>query len=188
MKVFDLNGRVVSEQSWNTITLGPDAYGVRLTTVTADFAKSPTDLVFIRLTVKDRSGNVLGDTLYWHNWKDYMHYESLNRLPEVRIRAEVSKKSVVVGEIGNGNDQYTITISNNSSAPAVQTRIRSISSATNKDILPVFYSDNYFSLMPGESKRVTVEFNPKYLKDGRPIFELSGWNTKKETIDWPKGG
>ena len=183
MKVFDLNGKVVSGHTWNTPTLGPDAYGIRLATVTADFAKSPTDLVFIRLTVKDRSGNVLGDTLYWHNWKDYMHYESLNRLPEVRIRAAVSKKSTVVGEIGKGNDLYTITLSNNSSAPAVQTRIRTISSATNEDILPVFYSDNYFSLMPSESKTVTVDLNPKYLKGGRPVFELSGWNTKVETID-----
>jgi HK97 family phage major capsid protein len=61
--------------------------------------------------------------------------------------------------------------------------IRTISSTTNEDILPAFYSDNYFSLMPGESKTVTVEFNPKYLKGGRPVFKLSGWNTKAETID-----
>ena len=186
MKVFDLDGKVVSEQTWNTPTLGPDAYGIRLATATADFAKSPTDLVFIRLTVKDGSGNVLGDTLYWHNWKDYMRYESLNRLPEVRLRAAVSPKSTVAGEIGKGNDLYAITLSNNSSAPAVQTRIRTISSATGEDILPAFYSDNYFSLMPGESKTVTVEFNPKYLKGGRPVFELSGWNTKAETIDRTK--
>ncbi len=182
MKVFDLDGKVVSEQTWNTPTLGPDAYGIKLATATADFAKSPTDLVFIRLTVKDSSGNVLGDTLYWHNWKDYMHYESLNRLPEVRLRASLSPKSTVAGEIGEGNDLYAITLSNNSSAPAVQTRIRTISSATDEDILPAFYSDNYFSLMPGESKTVTVEFNPKYLKGGRPVFELSGWNTKAEII------
>jgi hypothetical protein len=36
--------------------------------------------------------------------------------------------------------------------------------------------------MPGESNTVTVEFNPKYLKSGRPVFELSGWNTKAEII------
>jgi hypothetical protein len=182
MKVFDLDGRVVSERTWDTPVLGPDAYGIRLATATADFAKSPTDLIFIRLTVRDVSGNVLGDTLYWHNWKNYMHYESLNDVPEVRLRSSVSPKSTVAGEIGRGNDLYTVKLSNNSSAPAVQTRIRTISSATGKDILPAFYSDNYFSLMPGESKTVTVEFNPKYLEGGRPVFELSGWNTRVETI------
>jgi hypothetical protein len=97
MKVFDLNGRVVSEQTWNTPTLGPDAYGIRLATVTDDFAKSSTDLVFIRLTVKEQSGSVLGDTLYWHNWEDYMRYESLNGLSEISIHAEVSKKTTGAG-------------------------------------------------------------------------------------------
>lgn len=183
MKVFDLNGRIVSEQTWKTPTLGPDAYGIVLATATADFSDSPTDLVFIRLTVKNSFGDILGDTLYWHNWKNYMHYESLNDLPEVRLRASVSPKSTVSGEIGKDNDLYTITLSNNGSAPAVQTRIRTIGSATGKDILPAFYSDNYFSLMPGESRTVIVEFNPKYLKGGRPVFELSGWNTQVETIN-----
>jgi hypothetical protein len=183
MKVFDLYGKLVSEQTWSTSNLGPDAYGIRLATATDDFSKSSTDLVFIRLTVKNRSGRVLGDTLYWHNWKDYMRYESLNGLPEVRVRAAVSPKSTVDGDIGKGNNLYTITLSNNSSTPAVQTRIRTISSVTYEDVLPAFYSDNYFSLMPGEKKTVTVEFNPKHLKGGQPVFELSGWNTKAEAID-----
>ena len=183
MKVFDLRGKVVSEQTWHTPTLGPDAYGIRLATATADFAKAPTDLVFIRLTVKDSAGNILGDTLYWHNWKDYMRYESLNSLPEVRLRAAVSSKSIVSAEIGKGNHAYTVTLSNTSSTPALQTRIRTISSETKEDVLPAFYSDNYFSLMPGESKTVTVEFDPKYLKSGKPLFELSGWNTTTATLN-----
>jgi len=36
--------------------------------------------------------------------------------------------------------------------------------------------------MPGESKTVTVEFNPKYLKGGKPAFELSGWNTAVDVV------
>jgi hypothetical protein len=28
-----------------------------------------------------------------------------------------------------------------------------------------------------------VEFKPKYLKGGEPIFKLSGWNTKAEKIN-----
>jgi len=183
MKVFDLDGKVVSERTWSTPILGPDAYGIRLATATADFAKAPSDLVFIRLTVKDGPGDVLGDTLYWHNRNDYMRYESLNRLPEVRLRARVSERSAVARGFGEGNDLYTITLFNNESAPAVQTRIRTISGATGEDVLPAFYSDNYFSLMPGESKTVAVEFHPKHLKGGQPVFELSGWNTRVATIE-----
>ncbi|MBN1276920.1 MAG: hypothetical protein JXA35_05455, partial [Deltaproteobacteria bacterium] len=70
IKVFSLNGIAVFEQTWITHTLGPDSYGIRLGVATPYFAKSPSDLVFIRLTVRDSKGNVLGDTLYWHNQKD----------------------------------------------------------------------------------------------------------------------
>jgi hypothetical protein len=101
----------------------------------------------------------------------------------LRLTASVSPKSTVTGIIGKGNDLYAVTLSNNNSAPAVQTRIRTISSATGEDVLPAFYSDNYFSLMPGESRTVAVEYDPKYLKGGRPVFELSGWNTRAETIE-----
>ena len=52
----------------------------------------------------------------------------------------------------------------------------------------MFYSDNYFSLMPGESKTVTVEFNPKYLRGGQPVFRLSGWNTKLDIIGGAENG
>jgi hypothetical protein len=184
LKVFDLNGNVVSEQTYATELLGPDTYGLVLATATDEFAKSPTELVFIRLTVAlDASGEVLGDTLYWHNYKDYMHYETLNDLAVIAIDAKVSEKSTVAGAIGDGNDLYTITLTNNSGVPAVQTRIRTISEVTGEDVLPTFYSDNYFSLMPGESKTVTVEFNPKYLEGGAVSFELSGWNTQTAALD-----
>jgi len=182
MKVFDLNGRVVSEKKWKTPVLGPDSYAVKLATVTGESSRSSTDLVFIRLTVREGSVKILGDTLYWHNWNDYMQYESLNSLSETPVNATISPKAEVAGEIGRGNDLYTITLSNTSSIPAVQTSIRAITSITDKDILPAFYSDNYFSLMPGESKTITVEFNPMHSDYGAPIFELSGWNTRKEKI------
>lgn len=182
MKIFDLKGKVVSERTWNTPVLEPDAYGIRLATATADFAKSSTDLVFIRLTVKNGSGIVMGDTLYWHNRKEYMRYESLNSLPETDIRAVFGARETIKGKIGKGNVLYPVTLSNDTAVPAVQIRIRTLSSATGKDILPAFYGDNYFSLMPGESKTITIEFDPKYLEGGRPFYELSGWNTKRRTI------
>ena len=179
--VFDLDGRPVSEREWVTPALAPDSYGIRLGT--ADFSQSPTDLVFIRLTVRDGSGRRLGDNLYWHNRKDYMRYEALNRLPEVRLRAAVSPGVTVDGETGRGNIRYTLTFRNDGPAPAVQTRIRTTAGATERDILPAFYSDNYFGLMPGESRTVTVEFDPRRLDGERPRFLLGGWNTRPETIE-----
>jgi hypothetical protein len=174
--VYDLNGKAVSSRDFVTDTLGPDAYGVILTT--ADFSASSTDLVFLKLTVKASDGKLLGEDLYWHNRKVYQDYRELGKLAAADLTATVSVKQ----KAANGNDLYTITVTNSSNIPAVQTRIRTVNHA-GEDVLPAFYSDNYFALMPGESKTLTVEFNPRYLDGGTPRFVLGGWNTKGKVID-----
>jgi hypothetical protein len=182
LKVFDLHGRPVATEAWATPELGPDSYGVRLGTATGHFAKSPTDLVFLRLTVTGGDGAVLGDTLYWHNWKSYMRYESLGSLKEVDVKASVRALAPVAEGVGKGNARYEVTVANESDEPAVQTRIRTLARATGEDVLPAFYSDNYFSLMPGEGKTVVVEFDPAALQGGEPVFQLGGWNTKAKAL------
>jgi hypothetical protein len=172
--IFDLRGTVVSKQDYPTAALEPDAYGVFLTA--ADFSASPTDLVFMRLTVKDAGGRVLGDNFYWHNRSVYQDYRALGSLEDADLQAAVSPRSGAA----NGNDLYTLRVSNPGRTPAVQTRIRTLDS-TGEDLLPVFYSDNYFALMPGESKTISAEFAPPRGKGG-PRFVLSGWNTSPRTV------
>jgi hypothetical protein len=55
-------------------------------------------------------------------------------------------------------------------------RIKTVNEKTKELILPVYYEDNYFSLMPGELKTVNIKFAGKYLKDSKPVFYLEGWN------------
>ncbi|MGC8538989.1 MAG: glycoside hydrolase family 2 protein [Phycisphaerae bacterium] len=49
-------------------------------------------------------------------------------------------------------------------------------------ILPAFIDDNYFSLMPGESKTVTIEFHHEDTGGRNPIIEISGWNIASHTL------
>jgi hypothetical protein len=43
-------------------------------------------------------------------------------------------------------------------------------------VLPVFYSDNYISLAPGESRAVTVDAALADLKGDTPLVVVDGWN------------
>jgi hypothetical protein len=43
-------------------------------------------------------------------------------------------------------------------------------------VLPVFYSDNYMSLLPGERKTLTVEAAASELDGDRPLLAVDGWN------------
>jgi beta-mannosidase len=47
---------------------------------------------------------------------------------------------------------------------------------TNERVLPVYYDDNYVSLLPGESKTIKVEAALKNLGGAKPLVMVDGWN------------
>jgi hypothetical protein len=165
LTLYDLQGKPVLTKEYETAELAADSYGLALGSI--DFSASPTDMVFIKLIVYDETCTTLGENFYWHNRKDYQDYRALNELPKADVRLRVTGKE----ELPGGRVVYTLALSNESSTPAVQVRIRA------HDILPAFYSDNYFALMPGDEKNVTVEMRVKQLNGREPNFTLSGWNT-----------
>jgi exo-1,4-beta-D-glucosaminidase len=57
-----------------------------------------------------------------------------------------------------------------------------------EDVVPVFWSDNYFSLLPEEKKSVTVMFDNASLAGATPQIVVEGWNveTVKPTLMAPK--
>jgi len=40
----------------------------------------------------------------------------------------------------------------------------------------VYYSDNYVSLVPGESKTIEIEAETEQLKNEAPVLTVDGWN------------
>lgn len=56
-----------------------------------------------------------------------------------------------------GKNAADFTVQNNSETPALLLRVI-IKDKNGDEILPVDYSDNYFSLMPGESKTVSIKW------------------------------
>jgi len=43
-------------------------------------------------------------------------------------------------------------------------------------VLPVYYSDNYVSLTPGESRTITMEAALKDFKRQSAVVDVDGWN------------
>jgi len=43
-------------------------------------------------------------------------------------------------------------------------------------VLPVYYTDNYISLVPGETKTITIEAALTDLKGELPLVVVDGWN------------
>ncbi|MDR2517603.1 MAG: hypothetical protein LBC88_09530, partial [Spirochaetaceae bacterium] len=167
--VFDLAGRRILEREYAMERLESDASGRVI--ARADFSASPTDVVFLRLTLRSADGTVLGGNFYWHNRAVYQDYRALNTLPPAPLDIRAAGKET----LPDGSVLCRFEIANNSGIPAVQTRVRLL--ADGADALPVFYSDNYFALMPGERTVITAETGAQYGESESLSAVLGGWNT-----------
>lgn len=49
-------------------------------------------------------------------------------------------------------------------------------------LAPVLYSDNYFSLLRGEEKQVTLEFKAKNVSGEEVAVQVEGWNVNPSEL------
>jgi hypothetical protein len=55
-------------------------------------------------------------------------------------------------------------------------RLKAIGEKSKERILPAFFSDNYFFLMQGESKTVTISLQQADTRGEKPTVEVSAFN------------
>ena len=51
-----------------------------------------------------------------------------------------------------------------------------MSDADGEEILPVLWEDNYFPVLPGETRQITATYAP--LAKGKPVVAVEGWNVR----------
>jgi hypothetical protein len=149
-KVYSLRGSLLREVSV-PFDLPPDSVWDAMADVVRD------DAMFIKLRVKDGSGGLISENFYWAGNRG-----ELQTLDKVTLQATVGGK--------------TVRVRNPDGTPALLIRVKILTDATGRQVLPAYYSDNYFSLMPGEEKTVAAEFDDKYLLGEKAEFFVEGWN------------
>jgi hypothetical protein len=133
-------------------------------------AKDP--MVFVELGLVDSAGRTVSDNFYWRG-KDTSSYRALDGLPQVPL--------VLTAQMENLGAERSITavLSNNSRAPALNAKLTLVDEKGDR-ILPAFYSDNYVSLLPGESRTITIRYSSK--DAALPSLTLRGWNIVEQHV------
>jgi hypothetical protein len=114
----------------------------------------------------------VSDNLYWWS-KQESSLRELDALADVRLKASATLAA------SPGERQATIKLENTGTVPALLVKLTLKDAATDARILPAYYSENYVSLLPGDSRTVTIAFPAG---ESRPKIALRGWNLEKETI------
>ncbi|MFA5649584.1 MAG: glycoside hydrolase family 2 TIM barrel-domain containing protein [Proteiniphilum sp.] len=135
-----------------------------------------TPLHFIVLTLKDTEGNMISENFYWRNGENELDYTDLNKLPEADLSVTIADRTT---DQNDGKGMVSLTIKNNSRTVAFGNRLRLIDRESGERILPVIMNDNYFTLMPGEEKAITMEVGLDLCKNGVDLL-LKQYNQEEK--------
>jgi len=136
--------------------------------------KWPTNLTkihFIKLQLHDAAGQLLSDNFYWRGTAgNGANLQDIQTLPVVKLEALVKRRDA------GGKCLFDVTVRNPSGNIALMTHLQLRRKSTGERVLPVYYSDNYISLVPKDSKTITIEAAAADLKGDKPLVVFDGWN------------
>ena len=105
----------------------------------------------------------------------FADYTALETLPPVKLLSRLSTVEKQ-GEEGRVITESTATLTNPSSVIAFFVRVRIVRDRDQQDVLPVFWDDNYVTLLPGETVQLKARYNKEDLNGGQPSLIVEVWN------------
>jgi uncharacterized protein YpmS len=129
----------------------------------------------VKLSLKDEAGKEISSNFYWLSAKgdENADFTDLAKLPKVDVTVKLSP---LLKE--NGKLKLAVEFTNSSTSLAFALNPKLLSTSTREPVLPIFWQDNYFSLLPGEKRTVEVQLDASLVTEGKLLFKLDGWNLR----------
>jgi exo-1,4-beta-D-glucosaminidase len=152
--------------------------------------KGLTTIYFLDMKLKNEKGKVVAGNFYWLStrkdtldekgttWfvtpiRDFADFTGLAQLPETSLDVTHSFETV-------GQDQLVhVTLKNRGDKLAFFIELNLRGDKSGRSILPIFWDDNYISLLPGETRTISGRFSKQDCGGETPVFNITGWNLKE---------
>ena len=170
--VYSLGNQVLLTQQ-KLVTLGADRAAIAFPLDLAPLF-AVQGVVLVKLQMKDGSGTLLSENTYWLA-SDDSQYRKLNDLAKVKISANASSHS------DGAETVIELKLTNPGATAALATKAVLLNAKSGSRILPAYFSDNYVTLLPKETKSISVHY-PSKLAAGQAKIELRGWNVEPESV------
>lgn len=154
--------------------------------------RGSSPVYFLSLKLEDGAGKVESENFYWLSAKKsefdwtkttyrytpvtiYQDFTALQQLPSTgALQVTAKARNTEEGQ------QVLVRIHNPSGALAFQVslaiRQKAAATQSHSEILPVLWQDNYFELLPGETREVTAQFLSADALGTGAELDVSGWN------------
>ena len=183
-KLYDITG---AEKFSREATVDVAADGVGKSIAIPEPADIST-AYFLNLQLFSATGSLLSRNFYWLSSKpdeldyaktewyytpqtSFADFSRLQDLPKATVHATLRPAA------GSERDAaFQIALENSGKSVAFLTRLRLAKGKSQSEILPVFWDDNYISLLPGEKREVVVRVLRSDLVAAQPTLLVDGFN------------
>lgn len=167
LALYNLDGAVVYQHEYN-VNAAPDV------ATSLGVIPGPANLsavYFVKLELHDSTGKLISDNFYWRAQPEHQDdLTALDQLPVVRLDTKLERHDA------DGKLLLAVTLHNPGKQVALMAHLQLRRQSSGERVLPVYYSDNYVSLAPGDSKTITIEASQGDLKGDKPLVVVDGWN------------
>jgi len=172
-KIYSVDGKKIFEKSASVQSLG-DMNSAKAISF-KEVLMQHNDFNFIILTLKNNKGEEVSSNIYWTAKGN--DYKALNDLKETKLQTNIINSSVSENE-----KAIRLKVKNTGNQIAFFTHL--VLTQNGEEMMPGFWSDNYFSLLPGEEETLTVKVPLAEIKNNSPLkIEADGWNVEKNVVE-----
>ena len=167
-ELFDLHGKLLSSDQYQTsVSANKVAIQQKIKNQSVK-----DDVFFLRLKLIDNEKKLIDQNFYWLS-QPGKSYEKLNDLKQVSLKWEIKN---------NPTGEKIAVISNPTNETAFFIRLKLVDAKSSELVLPVYFSDNYITLLPGENREIGVDMSllPKNIDPKSVTMGIEGWNVKKD--------
>ena len=172
--LYDLSGR-----SWNGggVTVSPKQPPVtQVLFPLLNVPTTPNTVYFADLSLANSRGQFISSHFYWLSTGDY---QPLRNLAPAKVEA--------IGTLTQRGERWEamVLLANILAGQPVAfwIRLQVLTSNGTKRVLPVFYEDNYISLIPGERRELRIDFAASDVPAGEaPQIWIEGWNVARSQV------
>jgi beta-galactosidase/beta-glucuronidase len=168
--VYGLDSKLLHQQQAK-LTLS--ASDVKESFSLAEVLNGTKGISFVVLHLKDAAGKVISRNVYWLAADN--NYTALQSMPRTQVENTVLNKEQV-----NNETRWSIKFTNNSKSLAFFVNPRLM--AGTEEVLPAYWSTNYFTLAPGESTTVSLSASTAQLTGKILQLLVKGWNVDEKSI------
>ncbi len=148
-----------------------------------DFPADISPVHFIKLRLFDPTGKEVGSNFYWRSTSVYGGMKSMTGpttagFQSIKDLAPANVSMKYKTRTSQGKHYIDIELKNSGRSIAFFTQLQWLDAA-GKPVRPSYYTDNFFSMMPGEKRNITIETDQKNLPAANYSLILKGYNVTR---------